>query len=1357
MLPDRVTFIGVLSACSHSGLISEAYKYFDSMTTDYGIKPEIEHYSCLVDALGRAGRVKEAEKLITTMPFEASASMYRALLGACRLQGDMETGKRVATKLLELEPFDSSAYVLLSNIYAASNQWSKVADARTKMMSKNVKKDPGCSWINVKMKAHAFVVDDRSHPENEKIYEKFVIFIYILPLISYDLLVMEMIRLSPSSMVYALVGITGDAETVVITDPIIYLSNFYYISWYQEPKFLFKMPLRRSEGEELEYLFFEGNGSSFDEWRPRNRRREEEDEESEENPFDNGSSSDEQSVLRPMRNQREDNRRWESGMRVNIPDFDGDTLNPERFIDWLAAVEEVFEFKEVPENKKRLQNLKQGSKSIEDYTTKFYQLIARNDIQEREDQLVSRYIGGLRVQIMDSVNMFDPMTLSDAFQRNAISRFAPNQAKAGGGNTRPVPKAAGSNGLKCFNCGEHGHRQSECKKVGKRHLFVDPEDNDDDVAYDDYEGPPIFNDEPEYEEEYVSEDVGVNLVVRRSCLTPKADGDDWLKHNIFQSTCIILGKVCTFVYDSGSCDNLIAEEAVHKLGLKTENRPKPYKLQWLKKVREVTVSKRVHVPFSVRTTYKDNVWCDVVAMDAYHLLLGRHWEYDRDITHNRKTNNYSFLFGGVKITLMPNKPKEVVNKPTGTLLTLLQFEDELEMGDDIFVLIGKEHEELRRQVEELISKGYVRESMGPCAVPALLTLKKDGTWRMCVDSRAINKITVRYRFPISRLDDLLDQISGVTIFTKLDLKSGASFNEHVTYVRHVLPCFGRTVFMQPRRSVFTTPKVLFLGYVVSGDSIRVDESKVAAVQEWPTPTTIMESRVSMESHCVDGGSRVGFLGCQGKAYYSTNLVFELHTDASKVAIGGVLSQGGRPVAYFSEKLTEPKSRHVDFEVSDFVWAVLTKDRFPVGEYNKLSAKKIGPHVDFEVGDFVWAVLTKDRFPVGEYNKLSAKKIGPLEIMKMMNSNAYRLKLPSHILCSDVFNVKHLLPYHGNSSNEYSVGNLRTNFVYPGRNDVNTSIEEWADLFLEAQDRVRKNGFTKVSITWAPGGVKGNANVDVFDVLKNAIKVAASDHPNEFRTMRNKIAEMLFSRELINYCGGGDMSFKKQSMNVSCEVQDETTDKAQVKSAEDNASKGPLNHEQKVADKSYGDEYELVVYKPKSLDMERKINSGKTIVPNVPRVTPHQQCKSANPELVRNNQKGPRVTLGLQCKSRIVSRVTTHNQKAPPRVTPDQQSKSRIISKVAANNQKGPRVAPDKQFKSPMNSKEATNTKSGATNTSFQEKLEATKRKFQQHYMEEENLKKKRRIQVLELHEVIKKGRIPPKDQQVRHVSKQFRR
>ncbi|KAF3531514.1 hypothetical protein DY000_02036702 [Brassica cretica] len=170
--PDKVTFIGVLSACSHSGLVSEAYKHIESMQRDYGIKPEIEHYSCLADALGRAGLVREAEKLIESMSLEASASMYRALLAACRVQGDTETGKRVATKLLELEPLDSSAYVLLSNMYAAASKWSEMKLARTMMKGQKVKKDPGFSWIEVKNKIHLFVVDDRSNPQSELIYKK---------------------------------------------------------------------------------------------------------------------------------------------------------------------------------------------------------------------------------------------------------------------------------------------------------------------------------------------------------------------------------------------------------------------------------------------------------------------------------------------------------------------------------------------------------------------------------------------------------------------------------------------------------------------------------------------------------------------------------------------------------------------------------------------------------------------------------------------------------------------------------------------------------------------------------------------------------------------------------------------------------------------------------------------------------------------------------------------------------------------------------------------------------------------------------------------------------------------------------
>ncbi|XP_021991183.1 uncharacterized protein LOC110887935 [Helianthus annuus] len=610
------------------------------------------------------------------------------------------------------------------------------------------------------------------------------------------------------------------------------------------------------------------------------------------NPFGDGSTSEDEQEGRPRGERGGGNRRWDSGIRVDIPEFDGTSLNPEGFIDWLATVEEVFEYKEVSENKRvaliatrlrgrasawwqqlkltrnrlrksrivtwtkmkkclpsnflprnfqrlmyqRLQNLKQGAKSVDDYTTEFYLLIARNDIQEPEEQLVSRYVGGLRVQIMESVNLFDPLTIPEAHQR-ALA-FEKQNRRVGGSFTLLEETLGQAVGHLVAGLVSKG-RGLTIPGLLLRGLVVVVRDVSIVVKRDivklsvrEYENNPVYDDETEYEEEVVTGDVGVNLVVRRSCYTPKADRDDWLKHNIFHSTCTILGKVCTFVMDSGSCDNLISEEAVQKLALKTESDPKPYKLQWLKKGGEVTVSKRALVSISIGSTYKDDVVCDVVPMDACHLLLGRPWEYECNIEHNGRSNTYSFLFGGVKITLVPSKPKQLATKQSGTFLTISQFQDELEDTDNVFILIGKavpeeveipdamvplleefsdvfpvelpdglpplrgiqhridlepgsqlpnrphyrmspaEHEELRRQVEELISKGHVRESMSPCAVPALLTPKKDGTWRMCVDSRAINKITVRYRFPIPRLDDLLDQISGATIFTKLDLKSG---------------------------------------------------------------------------------------------------------------------------------------------------------------------------------------------------------------------------------------------------------------------------------------------------------------------------------------------------------------------------------------------------------------------------------------------------------------------------------------------------------------------------------------------------------------------------------------------------------
>jgi hypothetical protein len=579
------------------------------------------------------------------------------------------------------------------------------------------------------------------------------------------------------------------------------------------------------------------------------------------------------------------------------------------------------------------------------------------------------------------------------------------------------------------------------------------------------------------EEERLEGDAGSMLMIRRSCLAPRGVEDDWMRTNVFQSTCTISRKVCRFIVDSGSCENIVFEEVVRKLLMTIESHPRPYKLTWLDKKNDVTVSKRSLVSFSIGTTYKDQIWCDVVSMDACHLLLGRPWLYDRHVMYDGFLNTCTFIFNSIRVVLLPKK--EITGStPTGennNLLIMAKFEAEVRESRVIYMLIGKmevengiipssvepllqefgvifpaelpetlpplrdiqhqinlvpsanlpnrphyrmspkEHEELRRQVEELLTKGHIRESLSPCAVPALLTPKKDGTWRMCVDSRAINKITVRYRFPIPRLDDLLDQLSGATIFTKLDLKSGyhqiriqlgdewktafktreglfewmvmpfglsnaprtfmrvmnqalrpyigksvvVYFDDiliysvdprmHLQHLREVLTVLRKEQFFSAKgKCVFLSNQVLFLGYIVSSEGLSVDDSKIEAIKQWSQPQTMTDVRsfhglasfycrfiphfsgiMALVTDCMRNNSKFVWTPEAETAFQeikkrlTTALVlvlpdfsnpFELHCDASKQGIGAVLSQNGRPVAFFSEKLLGAKLRYNTYDV-----------------------------------------------------------------------------------------------------------------------------------------------------------------------------------------------------------------------------------------------------------------------------------------------------------------------------------------------------------------------------------------------------------------------------------------------------------
>nr|GEY20410.1 transposon Ty3-I Gag-Pol polyprotein [Tanacetum cinerariifolium] len=571
-----------------------------------------------------------------------------------------------------------------------------------------------------------------------------------------------------------------------------------------------------------------------------------------------------------------------------IPEFEG-RLCPDNFLDRLRTVDRIFDLRDTPDH-------------IKEFITEFERVRMRCGVEENEEQTIARFLGSLRTDISDVVYLQQNYSFHDvcrsalkvekqlSVKQKTTTRFgsfsrAP-QLATGPVRVGPIkadpPALIGvsptptTSSLRCFKCQGIGHLKRYCQNKQVLTLI-----DEADLLYDTKD---------EVETEVVYPDRGELLVTRRLLNTAVLDQDDdttWLRTNIFRTQCTTKESsrpVSTYVAQKGqSCQSYSSSS-----------------------------SALFHC-----NKYTDELWCEVIPMDACHILLGRPWLYDRRVKHDGYRNTYSFKKDGVSITLAPLNPKDA--PPDRVSISKTNFAGLVKVSPPLVVfglLMIEENSVTVAASLSMVPLLNEFKDVFPDEIPAGLPVIREiqhcidflpgasGTFRMCTDSRAVNKITIKYRFPIPWFDDLLDHLHGASVFSKIDLRSGyhqirmrpedkwktAFKTRDGLYEWMVMP-FGLsnapTTFMWLMNHVFKP----FIG-----TGILMNTTKISAITTWSPPTSLHDVR---SFHAQSAFEQLKHAVTKAPVLALPNFehVFQVECDASGVGIGGVLSHLNRPIAF----------------------------------------------------------------------------------------------------------------------------------------------------------------------------------------------------------------------------------------------------------------------------------------------------------------------------------------------------------------------------------------------------------------------------------------------------------------------------